>query len=269
MSPSRLTLIFSFLAMVGVQPVPGRSALQIKNDNAQSVLYIEALNEKGEIVDHGTGFIVSHDGYVITTYHLAANGNTFNARVGARGGERYTLHKRGFDVQANTAILQLSEATSCWHAVTISPDHPKEHENLTALGFPGADGLAIANITLSDTSDLEETFYRSTGLFQESDSGGPVFDDEGKVVAFVGAETLAGAKVDDLVSLAPALSLLAKRGMGTTNDQSRCDQDTALAPVVPKPERNLAHEILNSMIEAVVHGQVVLGKKTCEALHLD
>jgi S1-C subfamily serine protease len=51
----------------------------------QTIVYLEVTDDKGNFMDGGSGFIVSHDGYVVTVEHVKpASGQKLWAVIGQR-----------------------------------------------------------------------------------------------------------------------------------------------------------------------------------------
>jgi S1-C subfamily serine protease len=62
-------LLLSFLLLLPL-PAAAASPQEIQIENSRAVVYLEIEDESGNFVENGTGFVVSHDGYVVTVAHL-------------------------------------------------------------------------------------------------------------------------------------------------------------------------------------------------------
>jgi hypothetical protein len=185
---------------------------QILAKNSQAIVYLQVEDSDGGILDRGTGFIVSKDGYVITAAHLKVEPTqTMWAVIGQRVGTRFPLAFREADEISDVAIWQFPQSGSPLSSVTISLESVVVTEHALALGFPGNEGLTPSHITIANvTSELG--YYKSDGFLQPGNSGGPVFNDAGLVIAIVQGGTKPGTNNNDLVPIRLAISLLEKRG---------------------------------------------------------
>lgn len=187
------------------------SPREIFDANARSIVYIEILDDKGGLIDNGTGFIVSQDGYVVTAAHLKADPTQKAwATIGQRAGTRYPLDAREVDEKMDAALWQLPQSTSCRQPVTLSSKSVERLDSVMAMGFPGTDGLSPATFLINNLSSALG-FYKADGDLRPGNSGGPVFNKSGHVVAFVEGGAVSGAANNDLVPIAAAIKLLEKR----------------------------------------------------------
>lgn len=186
---------------------------EILQKNSASVVYIEITDAQGGIIDHGTGFVVSHDGYVLTAAHLKVDATqTMWAVVGQRQGVRYRLSFRESDEQSDVALWQLPAALICRPAVTISTKPVAQLDRVLAVGFPDNQDLSASPFGISNTSSALG-FFKADGMLQPGNSGGPVFNEEGQVIGIVQGGTMPGTNNNDIVPIAPAIALLQKRGV--------------------------------------------------------
>lgn len=191
------------------------SSGDIELDNAHAVVFVQKINAKGEEIMAGSGMIVSHDGYVITANHLSpdsTNGEKLIATIGQRVGTTYALELRDKDADKDVALWQLPQASSCRASVTIDDKQLDDNEGLVALGFPGNRGLSRAILHITNVHS-PGGLYATDGALEEGYSGGPVFNQGGKVVGFVQGGTISGARDNDLVPIAIAISILKKLGV--------------------------------------------------------
>jgi hypothetical protein len=187
---------------------------QIKTDNTPAVVYIQIEDSKGQFINSGTGFIVSSDGYVVTVEHLkVAQDQQIWAVIGQRVDTRLPLAYREKDEENDVALWQLPQSAFCRQSVTLSnAPVQKFPEPALALGFPETQGLTPVPINILNRS-TEHDFYKSDGYLYYGESGGPVFNEQGRVVAIVEGGTLPGTKNNDLIPISLAISLINKRGV--------------------------------------------------------
>lgn len=195
-----------------------------------SIVYLEITDDKGNFMDSGSGFVVSHDGYVVTVAHLTPEpGHRLWATIGQREGTRYPLQFRERDDASDVALWQLPQAAVCRSAATISSKPVKVLDRVVVLGFPGKDGLTPSSVGLNNLSSPGLGFYKADGHLRPGNSGGPAFNADGHVVAIVQGGTIAGAESNDLIPVALATNLLKKRNVRAGIDEPISFDDSCYA----------------------------------------
>jgi S1-C subfamily serine protease len=186
---------------------------QIVASNTRSIVYVQVEDDSGHVFDAGTGFVVSHDGYVVTAAHLKVDPTQkMWAVIGQRQGTRYSLAFREADDNSDVALWQLPQSAACRYAVTLSMTPVKILDRVLALGFPGKEGLTPSVIGIKNLTS-QRGFYKADGYLQTGNNGGPVFNEAGQVVAIVQGGTLPGTDNNDLIPVALAINLVKKRGV--------------------------------------------------------
>lgn len=180
----------------------------------------------------GTGFFISADGDVVTAFHVlgqqvySTQGQqisitlvsmpTFRIKTAT---DEYTFPVSALEMQGDTwgndlAVLRTGKPTTCW--LPIGNDKlAKPGQHIVALGFPGlafgslslytgiisgrlkndlVSGVTLQGQALKHTNE----FFRVQMPISTGISGGPVIDDDNKVIAVV---TQAGAWGFDLEAL--------------------------------------------------------------------
>jgi Trypsin-like peptidase domain len=194
---------------------------EIIANNTHAVVYLEVTDSSGGVVDHGTGFIVSHDGYIITVAHLKVTPTQqMWAIIGQKSGVRFQLSFRETDEASDMALWQLPQSASCRYAVILSTAPVKVLDRVLALGFPANEGLTPSRINITNLSSASHGFYKADGFLRPGNSGGPVFNESGQVIAIVQGGTLPGTDFNDLVPIAPAITLIKKRGVRAGIDKA-------------------------------------------------
>ncbi len=204
-----LVVFLCCLATSALGATPG----EVVTNNTQALVYLEVTDAAGQFVDSGTGFIVSHDGYVVTAAHIKTEaGQKLWAIVAQREGTRFPLLPREMDEAHDVALWQLPQSAACRHAVTLGTTPVRVFDRMVAIGFPGRDGLTPALLNIANLSTPDTGFYKADGFLRNGYSGGPIFNEEGKVVATVHSGTPSGGN-NDLVPISFVLDLLKKRGV--------------------------------------------------------
>lgn len=202
----------ALLHVAAAAPCGAATPDRIVANNTRAVVYIQVEDKQGNFMDAGTGFIVSQDGYVVTASHVQpGDGQLIWAVIGQREGTRYPLEPRDKDAENDTAIWQLPQSASCRYAVTMTDKPVMALERTLVLGFPGKDGLTPALVNISNPSVPPHGYIKADGFLRNGYSGGPVFNEEGNVVALVHSGAPAGGN-NELVPIYFAVALLKKHG---------------------------------------------------------
>ena len=168
----------------------------IRTRNQDSVVFVHSTQTRKDGTgvpneSYGTGFIISTQGnaaYVLTASHVVQKKSAdtiviTEGSIRSRFNQMYPMEFIKRDEELDTALLILPETGVAWKPVTfgdsglIPNDAP-----LYALGFPGQRDLTPANGILSNRFGPHGT-WQTTLQINRGQSGGPVFDLTGKVVA--------------------------------------------------------------------------------------
>jgi Trypsin-like peptidase domain len=206
--------LLTFVAVSLLIPiVHADTPAEILARNTRALVYLQVEDAAGGVLDRGTGFIVSHDGYVVTVAHIKVDPTQkIWAVIGQREGTRYPLMFRGADEHWDVALWQLPQSASCRYAVTLGTTPVRVLDRELALGFPGNEGLTPASVSVVNLSS-ERGFYKSDGFLRVGNSGGPVFNESNQVIAIVQGGALPGTDNNDLIPIAPAIALISKAGV--------------------------------------------------------
>ncbi len=212
-----IVIAFSLIATSEANALSGADIVSL---NTPSVVYLEAINAKGEVTDRGTGFVVSHDGHVLTAAHVKPEpGGKLLAVIGQKVGLQLPLTLREADEANDVALWKLPQAAVCRPAVTISTKSIKVLDRVIVLGFPESDGLSPGNLGITSLSTPEHGFYRADAYLWPGNSGGPVLDQDGRVIALVQGGTLPGTERNDLIPISFSIALLKKWNVNAGIDQ--------------------------------------------------
>jgi S1-C subfamily serine protease len=174
-------------------------------EEMRAVLYLQSVktNAEGEQTDQseGTGFIISPAGYVMTAGHVVLEDEAgfkvvTTATIGGKDGTRLRLQRVTKSTEPDVALLQLP------YPMSIEVNHldrgdsrsVQPGQRLYAIGFPtGVDNMVITEGVLSNPHGPFGNWQLSVPL-NPGQSGGPILDAEGKVVAIgvAGADGLDG-----------------------------------------------------------------------------
>lgn len=147
---------------------------------------------------HGSGFLISEDGYVVTNAHVVSQvTHTFIALVNH---EVRVLKARvvGVDERTDIAVLKIesdNEKHSFPHLAFGDSDHIKIGEDVAIVGNPLSSVLE-STVTTGIVSGRErrgfyfkeiEEFLQTDASINPGNSGGPVLNKEGEVIGIVSA----------------------------------------------------------------------------------
>jgi S1-C subfamily serine protease len=140
-----------------------------------------------QLVSSGSGIVVTTEGHVLTNHHVTDGCRSFGLRA-VGGGER-TATLIAADEQNDLALLQA--ATPYPEAAVLRIEPPRLAEPIIVYGFPLSGILASSgNVTLGNISAMtglrdDSRDVQITAAVQPGNSGGPVFDGSGLLLAVV------------------------------------------------------------------------------------
>lgn len=194
-----------FPILAGIQPslVHAEDYSAIRKANEDAVVYIESkrIRKDGQGIpetSHGTGFIIAESGHVMTASHVILEEDAEHVvetegRIRSRYAPAYKLELVKRD-NVDIAIAMFPDVGIQWKTVyfgnskTVPKDAP-----LYTLGFPVGADLSSATGILSSKFG-PKGLWQTTISLNRGNSGGPIFDLNGKVVAIASAgnESAAG-----------------------------------------------------------------------------
>ncbi len=147
-------------------------------------------------VGTGSGFFITGDGHLVTSYHVVAGSTAI--RVRPQNGKELPAVVQRIDAANDLALLKVS-ATSIPLAVGASSG-VRRGDTVYALGFPlvtiqGFEPKVTNGIISSLTGLLDDpTTFQITNPLQPGNSGGPIVSSDGQVVG-IAASVLSGKRV--------------------------------------------------------------------------
>jgi serine protease Do len=139
----------------------------------------------------GSGFLISDDGLVVTNNHVVAGAATLEVYVGGDLDKSYNARVLGVSECNDLAVIQLSTNDEMPHLDWFDGDI-EAGLDVYAAGYPLGDpeftltkgiiAKAKAGGDLTGTSSIDHTVEHDANI-QPGNSGGPLVDSEGKVVA--------------------------------------------------------------------------------------
>ena len=171
-----------------------REVDKIKRSQTRMIedLNVPAKSEGTPGVYGGTGFALSPNGYLITSYHVVKGGDS--VYVENVNGQRYkakvVLNHAAYDL----SVLKITDPTfTGWKNIPLSFRKRSADlgERIYTLGFPREDIVYGEGSIASQTGfDGDTSAYQVSIPVNPGNSGGPVLDEKGNVVGLIsGKET--------------------------------------------------------------------------------
>jgi len=132
----------------------------------------------------GSGFIINKNGTVITNNHVIANAEDILVRVGAK---EYKAKVIGADPYADLAVLKMETNENFIPVEFGDSDRARVGDWVVAIGNPfGLGGTVTSGIISARNRDINLTryddFIQTDASINQGNSGGPLFDLNGKVI---------------------------------------------------------------------------------------
>ena len=159
----------------------------------------------------GTGFLIAGDGLILTNRHVVEGAKTLMVVLAGAGPGGKDLQKAGevvvIDDQQDLALIRVKpEPGKAFSFVQLAPlDSPADGAECTVLGYPMIDRLGAAikitrGIVSSGAKQAEGPDVMVDAKVNPGNSGGPIFDRFGNVMAIVSMKTV-GSELEDSYGL--------------------------------------------------------------------
>ena len=169
---------------------------------AQSVLFLELYDRRGNIVGTGSGFLIKDGVTLVTNYHVIDG--VYRIRAYTADGEDYTRADEvlAFDRELDLAILRCEDDLGCRPIPLGDSDKVEQGDKVVAIGYP----LGQAN-TLSD--GVVSALYRNNGVdvilttapISSGSSGGVLLDEDGKAIGVTAATYVDGQNMNIVIPI--------------------------------------------------------------------
>lgn len=184
-SYSFVVLIIPIIMIILSPTISLADAERIFEENSSAVVVIITYNNEGRPICQGTGFIVRHDGAIVTNYHVISNA----ADIKVKSGEKI-LEVEGLlyiDKENDIVILKVRAYNL---PVVILGDIKKTKigEKVYVISSPRGFENTISEGILSGIREIKKPkgkFIQITAPVSEGSSGGPVFNKNGEVVGII------------------------------------------------------------------------------------
>jgi S1-C subfamily serine protease len=151
---------------------------------------IVKTKEKGKDMGHGSGFAITRDGYILTNYHVVAGDNTKKQRdvtVILANGTEVPAKVVRFNRFKDVALLKIDAKFDKVFELT-SKNTAEVMQDVYTIGAPKSIdlGQTVTVGIISNFRDYNDTKFIQLGMaINGGNSGGPVFDAQGKLHGIV------------------------------------------------------------------------------------
>ena len=174
----------------------GANALSVQDDYYRTVEQVrDATVLVAEAGGFGSGIVITPEGLILTNYHIIHGGDVENLKIWFYAADElgyYTVDLVGIDPFADIALLQINNMPAeklplVYLELETDEDNFKLAQDVWALGHPLGMQWTITKgvINSYERASFITAYVRliqHTALIQKGNSGGPLVDEEGRVV---------------------------------------------------------------------------------------
>ncbi|MCB9941121.1 MAG: trypsin-like peptidase domain-containing protein [Planctomycetaceae bacterium] len=135
--------------------------------------------------NHGSGVVITASGYVLTAAHVTDRPGR-NATIRFPDGTTVRGKTLGMHTEADGALIKITDEGTWPFVPVVTLDdypYPKPGDWCIATGHPGGfDEDRTPPVRLGRIIDVNETVIRTDCTINSGDSGGPLFDMQGRVI---------------------------------------------------------------------------------------
>jgi S1-C subfamily serine protease len=181
-----------------------------------------AAEDGSVVVGGGTGWVV-HPNYILTNNHVVDGGTSFDIQL-SEGDKNKTLKATLVAVQKSPdlALLKCNELDA--PPLTIDPTLLRRGTDIMTLGYPemfklGASLKATRGVISAVPATAIDDMYLYDAVVNPGNSGGPVFDNHGNVVAVTTVLYMTAGRYGGGIPSSVALDFVKKHIPGFTTPQ--------------------------------------------------
>lgn len=176
----------------------GLSAGEIFKRSSPAVVLIVVRDQNLKPIGHGSGFLVSSDGVVVTNHHVVEEAAFVTVVLPSKA----TLFAEGvlaLDEEADLAVLKVNGTGLPFLKLAAGNAFPEVGSRVYAIGSPQGLANSLSEGLVSGLRDQGDDLkvIQTTTPFSEGSSGGPLLDADGHVVG-VTTSVLVGPTVQNL-----------------------------------------------------------------------
>ena len=179
---------------------------QIAERATPSVVIVENFNEDGEKAGQGSGYVFSADGVVITNYHVIRGARSLMVRVPSQESVRVDS-VLGYSIEHDIAAMQISASLPALKGEYLEP--VKVGDRVVAIGAPlGLESTVSKGIVSALRNAGGTQIIQTTASISPGSSGGPLFDEYGKVIGLTTAQMRDGQNLNFVIAIRHVSELL-------------------------------------------------------------
>ncbi|EGG56325.1 MAG TPA: tetratricopeptide repeat protein [Paraprevotella xylaniphila] len=185
---------------------------------AKAQISIVTMNEKGDMLQSGSGFFIGKDGTALADYQLFKQAS--KAKVVSGEGKEYEVEAIIGASSLYDLVKFRVKTDKDTPALTISDRMGVKHEHVYVLPYPTKENKMCVNDTLHDIQKFNEKYgYYTLGRpLDEKYLNSPVMDEEGEVLGMIQRKADASATTSYAVSVAYGNTLCTDGMSSADND---------------------------------------------------
>lgn len=185
---------------------------------AKAQISIVTMNEKGDMLQSGSGFFIGKDGTALADYQLFKQAS--KAKVVSGEGKEYEVEAIIGASSLYDLVKFRVKTDKETPALTISDRMGVKHEHVYVLPYPTKENKMCVNDTLHDIQKFNEKYgYYTLGRpLDEKYLNSPVMDEEGEVLGMIQRKADASATTSYAVSVAYGNTLCTDGMSSADND---------------------------------------------------
>ena len=185
------------------------STAQIADRATASVVVVENFNDDGERAGQGSGYVHSSDGVIITNYHVIRGAKSLTVRVPAK--ESFHIDSvLAYSIEHDVAALQVSASLPALETEVLEP--VKVGDRVIAIGAPLGLESTVSEGIVSAIRDAGGThIIQTTASISPGSSGGPLFDEFGKVIGLTTSHMRDGQNLNFVIAVRHVNELLGQQ----------------------------------------------------------
>lgn len=160
--------------------------------NTTSQAGVNIFGQPVQAASSGSGFILSSDGYILTSYHVVQDASS--VQVTTYGGDTFQAQVIGGDADYDIAVLKVS-ASGLQRAVLGNSDTLNVGDRVLAIGNPlgeltfSLSGGMVSSVNRAiNVSGIPFHMIQTDTSINPGNSGGPLLNTSGEVVGIVSAK---------------------------------------------------------------------------------
>jgi serine protease Do len=159
----------------------------------------------------GSGFIISHDGYIFTNNHVVEQADKILVKLS--DGKEYEAKVIGRDAKTDIALIKIKSSDSLPVVETGDSDKLRVGDWVIAIGNPfGLEQTVTAGIVSAKGRVIGagpyDNFIQTDASINPGNSGGPLFNMEGKVIGINTAIVAQGQGIGFAIPISMAKTIL-------------------------------------------------------------